>query len=60
MGSLLKACEFDGELIARLLSAHGFESHFRTTMGVLARKRTVLERHGVRWAELRKKLGTLL
>ena len=60
IASLLKTCEFDGGLIALLLGAHGFESHFRTAMSALSRKRSVMERHGMRWMDLRKKLGDLL
>lgn len=60
IASLLKTCEFDRELIARLLRAHDFKTHFRTAMSALSRKRSVLERHGVRWAELKKKIGALV
>lgn len=58
--SLLKACEFDTALIASLVKAHRFEPYFQKGLGSLSRKRSVLDRHGVRWRELKGKLGSLV
>lgn len=60
MASLLKYCEFSVELLENLLVAHQFMSHFQRVMNSLGRKRSVLERHGVRWKELRGALKGLV
>jgi len=60
IASLLKACEFDAGLIADLLRAHRFEPYFRKAIDSLSRKRSVLDRHGVRWKELKGKLGNVV
>lgn len=60
MASLLKSCTFDMQLVARLLEAHRFKSHFQKVIGALSRKRSVLDRHNVRWGQLRSKLRDLI
>jgi len=60
IASLLKACEFDTGLIAGLLKACRFEPYFRKAIDSLSRKRSVLDRHGVRWKELKGKLGNVV
>lgn len=60
MASLLKHCEFDVRLIERILAKHGFESHFSKAVRSLSRKRTVLDRHGVRWKQLQARLQDLI
>ena len=60
MASLLKYCEFDVRLIERILAKHGFESHFSKAVRSLSRKRTVLDRHGVRWKQLQARLQDLI
>ncbi len=60
IASLLKACEFDTGLIADLLKAYRFEPYLRKAIDSLSRKRSVLDRHGVRWKELKGKLGNMV
>ena len=60
VASLLKSCEFDTGLIANLVKAHRFEPYFQEAMSSLSRKRSVLDRHGIRWRELKSKLGSLV
>jgi hypothetical protein len=59
IASLLKTCELDRKLIARLLKAHRFASHFQRAMSSLSRKRSVMARHGVAWSELKPKCSGL-
>jgi len=60
VASLLKSCEFDVRLIKQVLERQGFKSRFSRVMDALSRKRTVLDRHGVRWEQLRAKLPGLV
>lgn len=59
MASLLKTCTFDVGLMTRIAAENRFSSHFERAIASLARKRSVLDRHGVRWADLRAKLKTV-
>jgi len=59
IASLLKVCTLDGNLIIRLLKAHGFSAHFDKAVSSLARKRSVMARHDVTWSELRMKSRVL-
>ena len=60
VASLLMACELDTDLLARILEKHRFRPLFLRAMHALARKRTVLERRGVRWTDLKGGLGDIL
>lgn len=59
MASLLKSCEFNIELLGELLLRHRFKPFFEKAISSLGRKRSVLERHGVRWKELKDALKGL-
>lgn len=60
MVSLLKSCDFDIKLLTDLLGAHRFEPFFRKAMNSLSRKRSVFDRHGARWKELKDAVRGLM
>ncbi len=60
LASILMACTVDVDFLESVVTEHRFETPFRRAMHQLARKRAVLERRGVRWSELRTKLGRVL
>jgi len=56
MASLLTVCDIDQGLVAEILRKNSFGAHFRRALASLARRRSVMERHGTGWSDLRKKL----
>ena len=53
MASLLTSCEFDSVLLKELPVKHRFKPFFQKAASSLSRKRSVLDRNGVQWQELK-------